>query len=60
MISKTHRVAQKPHGRQLNAKVWGSESAIYAFFHYHYKHLHYTYMNALYNEGIAQSNVKVA
>ena len=26
MISNTHRVAQKTHGRQLNAKVCGSES----------------------------------
>jgi len=27
MISKTHISAQKPCGRQLNAKVWGSKSA---------------------------------
>ena len=26
----------------------------------HSKHLHYSHMNALYNEGMAQSNVKVA
>ena len=31
-----------------------------ALSHHHHKHLHYTYMNALYNEGVAQSNVKVA
>ena len=29
MISKTHTSAQKPRGRQLNAKVCGSESAIF-------------------------------
>jgi len=29
MISKTHISAQKPHGRQLNAKVCGCESAIF-------------------------------
>ena len=29
MIWKTHIVAQKPRGRQLNAKVCGSESAIF-------------------------------
>ena len=29
MISKTHIIAQKPHGRQLNAKVCSSESAIF-------------------------------
>ena len=29
MISKTHISAQKPRGRQLNAKVCGSESAIF-------------------------------
>ena len=29
MISKTHITAQKLHGRQLNAKVCGSESAIF-------------------------------
>ena len=29
VISKTHIVAQKPRGRQLNAKVCGSESAIF-------------------------------
>ena len=28
-ISKTHVVAQKPRGRQLNEKVCGSESAIF-------------------------------
>ena len=27
MISKTHRIDQKPYGRQLNAKVCGSKSA---------------------------------
>ena len=31
-ISKTHVVAQKPHGRQLNAKVCGSKSVIFVFF----------------------------
>ena len=30
LISKTHIVVQKPHRRQLNAKVCGSKSAIYA------------------------------
>ena len=29
VISKIHMVAQKPRGRQLNAKVCGSESAIF-------------------------------
>ena len=29
VISKTHIVAQKPRGRQLNAKLYGSESAIF-------------------------------
>ena len=29
MISKTHITAQKPRGRQLNAKVCCSESAIF-------------------------------
>ena len=29
MISKTHTSAQKPRGRQLNAKVCGCESAIF-------------------------------
>ena len=29
MISKTHISAQKPRGRQLNAKVCGSQSAIF-------------------------------
>jgi len=29
MISKTHTDAQKLHGRQLNAKVCGSKSAIF-------------------------------
>ena len=29
MISETHIVTQKPHGRQLNAKVCGSENAIF-------------------------------
>ena len=29
VISKTHISGQKPRGRQLNAKVCGSESAIY-------------------------------
>ena len=29
MISKTHISAQQPRGRQLNAKVCGSESAIF-------------------------------
>ena len=29
MISKTHISAQRPHGRQLNTKVCGSESAIF-------------------------------
>ena len=29
MISKTHISAQKPHRRQLNTKVCGSESAIF-------------------------------
>ena len=29
MISKTHKVAQKPHGRQLNAKACGSESPLF-------------------------------
>ena len=29
MIRKTDIVAQKPHGRQPNAKVAGSESAIF-------------------------------
>ena len=29
MISKTHISAQKPRGRQLNAKVCGCESAIF-------------------------------
>ena len=31
MISKTHITAQKLRGRQLNAKVCGSESAIFLF-----------------------------
>ena len=31
MISKTHISSQKPRGRQLNAKVCGSESAIFLF-----------------------------
>ena len=31
-ISKTHISGQKPHERQLNAKAWGSESAIFLFF----------------------------
>ena len=42
MISKARIIAQKPHGRQLNAKVCGSESAMckytkpypYIFLHY--------------------------
>ena len=29
VISKTHASGQKPRGRQLNAKVCGSESAIF-------------------------------
>ena len=29
MISKTHIVFQKPHGRQLSMEVCGSESAIF-------------------------------
>ena len=29
VISKTHISGQKPHGRQLNAKVCGSKSAIF-------------------------------
>ena len=29
MISRTHISTQKPHGRMLNAKVCGSESAIF-------------------------------
>ena len=29
VISKTHVIAQKPRGRQLNGKVCGSESAIF-------------------------------
>ena len=29
VISKTHISGQKPRGRQLNAKVCGSESAIF-------------------------------
>ena len=29
MISKTHISAQQPRGKQLNAKVCGSESAIF-------------------------------
>ena len=29
MISKVHIAGQKPHGGQLNAKVCGSESAIF-------------------------------
>ena len=29
MICKTHIVTQKPHGRQLNAEVCGSESTIF-------------------------------
>ena len=32
MICKTRIVAQKPHGRQLNAEVCGSESAIFVIF----------------------------
>ena len=31
MISKTHISGQKPHGRQLNKKVCGHESAIFLF-----------------------------
>ena len=30
MISKTHISAQKPRGRQLNAKVCGCKSAIFS------------------------------
>ena len=33
VISKTHISGQKPHGRQPNAKVRGSESAIFRILH---------------------------
>ena len=32
VISKAHIVAQKPCGRQLNAKVCGNRSAIFVFY----------------------------